>query len=178
MLNKLALKYNTDKKMYDGVRARNGVHGHNYVQYYESIIPKDIKSLFEIGVSFGSSIMMWAEYFPEATITGIDINTQRFNKKLLESIPNVEIIIGDATDKKVIDKLPMYDVIIDDGSHKDEDIIKSLILLYPHLNKGGIYVIEDLHVSSKTNPFSAINILRGKEKVQLYQNETIAFINK
>lgn len=178
MLNKLALKYNTDKKMYDGIAARNGVQGHSYVQYYESIIPKDISTLLEIGVSFGSSIKMWAEYLPQTQITGIDISTQRFNKRELEAIPNVKIIVGDATNKKVISTLGKFDVIIDDGSHKDEDIIKSLILLYPHLNKGGIYVIEDLHVSSRSNPFSAINILRGSEGVELYENETIAFIHK
>jgi hypothetical protein len=39
------------------------------------------------------------------------------------------------------------DIILDDGSHFMSDIRLSLKYLFPHLNYGGIYVIEDLQTS-------------------------------
>lgn len=41
----------------------------------------------------------------------------------------------------------MFDIIIDDGSHKTSEQIKSFEILSKQLNKGGLYVIEDLHTS-------------------------------
>ncbi len=37
------------------------------------------------------------------------------------------------------------DIIIDDGSHMNEHMIKSFKILFPLLNQGGYYAIEDMH---------------------------------
>lgn len=39
------------------------------------------------------------------------------------------------------------DVVIDDGSHHMSDIQTSFEHLFPKINFGGIYIIEDLHTS-------------------------------
>ena len=112
-----------------------------YFSYY-----KDEKiNLLEIGVDNGDSLRIWREYFINANICGIDINNKNF------TINNTEILIGDQSDYKflqsIIDKYKNFDIIIDDGSHQSKHIIASFKFLFPYLNNGGIYVIEDLQTS-------------------------------
>jgi spermidine synthase len=63
----------------------------------------------------------------------------------------VKLVIGDinkiVTRNKITTLAKGFDIIIDDGSHKSEDINGTFIFFYPHLNPGGIYLIEDLHCS-------------------------------
>ena len=42
-----------------------------------------------------------------------------------------------------------FDLIVDDGSHIPEHQHTSLVTLYKHLVRGGIYVLEDIHSSCK-----------------------------
>lgn len=147
-LNDLAKKYDTDKKVPDGVKCRNGLFGHCYTEIYERLFKrKKVKRLLEIGVSFGGSIKMWNEYFPKAEIIGIDIEEKRFKKSELEN-EKVKIFIGSQNDIDFLQTLKnKYDIIIDDGSHKLSDILASFSILFDYLNKGGIYIIEDIHVN-------------------------------
>ena len=191
-LNELAKKYSTDKKIKDGVKCQNGLFGHGYVTDYEEILKnKDIKSLLEIGVSFGGSLKMWDEYFNyNCEILGIDIEEKRFKKSQLEN-ERIKIKIGDQSNEEFLKTLGFknYDIIIDDGSHIPDHQLISFKILFEFLNKGGIYVIEDLHVSEKTkNIFYKIklkesdyfseNILNEILNVEFYSNDKICVIYK
>ena len=48
------------------------------------------------------------------------------------------------------DVLPLYDVVIDDGGHTMDQQITSFKVLWPHVKRHGVYVIEDLNTSFKT----------------------------
>jgi len=152
-LNNLAKKYNTDKKIPDGIKCQNGLYGNSYTNHYENILKnKKINCMLEIGVSFGGSIKMWDDFFKnKCIIIGVDIEEKRFKKTNLEK-DNIIIEIGDQSDKFFLNKLCKYkyDLIIDDGSHKTEHQIISFNELFKSLNSNGIYIIEDLHVASKT----------------------------
>ena len=63
-------------------------------------------------------------------VYGLNINNEKKLKKILEKIS-----LGS--------NLNFFDVIIDDGSHYLSDILFSLKILFRHLRKGGIYIIED-----------------------------------
>ena len=67
-LDELASKYNSDKKP----------ESHNYTKiyfhYFSKIKHEKIK-LLEIGVFNGASIKMWKDFFPNATIYGLDNNS-------------------------------------------------------------------------------------------------------
>ena len=69
-LHDLGLKYKTDK-----------AHYHNFTQIYDDalkhLIGKNINFL-EIGVEHGFSLKMWHEYFPNATIYGLDIDDKTY----------------------------------------------------------------------------------------------------
>lgn len=191
-LNELAKKYRTDKKIPDGVKCQNGLFGHGYVESYEKILKnKKIKSMLEIGVSFGGSLKMWDEFFNYNTkIIGIDIEEKRFKRKNLEN-ERIKIKIGDQSNEKFLKKLgdQNYDLIIDDGSHISEHQLISFKTLFEYLSSEGLYVIEDLHVTQKTkNIFK--NIELGTDsyfdkkiqeqilKVSFFSNDKLCFIFK
>ena len=58
---------------------------------------------------------------------------------------------GSQTDEKLLTRINEevggFNIIIDDGSHFNEHVITSFQILFPLLNMGGIYVIEDLCTS-------------------------------
>jgi hypothetical protein len=114
---------------------------HSYIDYYEQIFLSHRSSsitFLEIGINRGYSTRMWREYFTNAKIVGVDIVNRG------ESINNCELIYKDATDPITFEKFNNFDIVIDDGSHKLEDQIKSFEILFPKLNKNGIYCIEDI----------------------------------
>lgn len=104
-------------------------------------------NLLEIGISNGGSLYTWQEYFPNANITGIDINRKC---KQFEG-ENINIFIGDQSDvaflNSINEKTGPYDIIVDDGGHMMSQQITSFKTLFPLLKDGGFYVIEDLHTS-------------------------------
>ena len=75
LLDELALKYGTDK----------GSQYHNYCNKYDKILfplREKFTNILEIGVANGSSVRMWEEYFPNATIHGVDFTPECKNMKL------------------------------------------------------------------------------------------------
>lgn len=115
-----------------------------YEPYLEPLKDKKI-NLLEIGVLDGSSIKTWEEYFSIASIFAIDI--QPACKKYESKRTSIEI--GSQADETVLNKIiekanKNFDVIIDDGSHINTLTLKSFEYLYKYLNKGGIYILEDM----------------------------------
>ena len=66
-LQNLGIKTNTDKAQF------------GYLDIYENYLDKFLSNerlnLLEIGILGGSSLKMWREYFPKATILGADIES-------------------------------------------------------------------------------------------------------
>lgn len=104
-------------------------------------------SLLEIGVASGGSLFAWQEYFPTASINGIDINP---DCKQYED-GNIKVFIGDQADAEFLNSVNErsgpFDIIIDDGGHMMSQQLTSFMTLFPLLRDGGFYVIEDLHTS-------------------------------
>jgi len=105
-------------------------------------------TMLEIGVSEGGSLEMWRNYFgPNATICGIDINSDCATR--VDS-PNL-VRIGSQADpaflKSVVHEIGPPNVILDDGSHVGEHQEASFRTLWPLLQTGGLYIIEDTHTA-------------------------------
>jgi len=120
----------------------------HYFEIYENsfnkFINKEIKIL-EIGVHKGGSLWMWKEYFPKSTVVGLDIDPEC---KKYEG-EGVSVVIGDQNNKEDLEKLIKehgpFDIVLDDGSHRALHQITSHQILFPALNMGGIYMIEDAY---------------------------------
>ena len=121
---------------------------HSYIDSYEKYFSpfKNKKlNLLEIGVMYGSSVKMWKEYFENGNIYGMDIRPHCTKY----SEDRIKIFLNDATNKKSTENLLLteslkFDLIIDDGSHRIQDQVDTLEILWPFLNVGGVYVIEDI----------------------------------
>ena len=120
---------------------------HNYLVYYWMHfrdIHTQVKTVLEIGVETERCLRMWEEFFPNATIYGVDINP---DCKAFES-DRVKVMIGDQGDREfcrqVVEQAGgQFDIIIDDGSHRPEHQLASFNWLFPTLTEHGIYVMED-----------------------------------
>jgi demethylmacrocin O-methyltransferase len=86
---------------------------------------------------------MWRNYFPRATIYGLDL----YAKRLADS-RRLIALQGDQSDpatlQRVVERCPPFDLVIDDGSHIRSHIIASFEGLFPFVKPGGLYAIEDL----------------------------------
>jgi hypothetical protein len=127
-----------------------GTPGHGYTETYERFfrVWKDEPiRIFEIGIEAGGSLLVWQEYFPRASIYAIDIrDPSRFEKG------RVKTCAADQSKRdqlqKCLDKFGgQFDIIIDDGGHSMEQQQTSFGFLFPRLNPGGFYAIEDLQTS-------------------------------
>ena len=135
-------------------------HGYDvlYDKFCNTLQSKNL-NILEIGSRQGST-QLWRDYFPNATIISADIAQHNtINITDVWGIPNT---IGyqfnqslEEDHLKLIENFKYFDVIIDDGPHRSYEQILSLHLLFPYLNKGGIYIIEDLH---NTDPDSDPNV--------------------
>lgn len=149
-LQQIGLKYGTDK-------SRHKIHKNSnttYLEIYEKFfLEKRNENLVicEIGTLNGESARTWEEYFPNADIHMIDINP---NAKTIET-ERIKVHIGSQNDTPfltgLINEVKNFDIIIDDGSHIVNHQIKTFNTLYPYLNEGGVYIIEDLRNSYEEN---------------------------
>ena len=133
--------------------------GHNYSPYYEMMFAPyrhEPINLLEIGVWEGASRRAWKDYFTRANIFGVDLEYKpQYNEE------RIFMVQADQSKSEDLDKLAemKYDIIIDDGSHCGKDQLKSFLHLFPVLNSGGLYVIEDILCSYDLRWNKPVNIM-------------------
>lgn len=128
-------------------------HRHGYTTHYARHVKRrSVRTMLEIGIGGyeepavgGTSLMMWRNYLPKATIYGLDIHEKRLD------VPRIVVLQGDQSDPESLERAlascPPFDLIIDDGSHIGSHIVTSFKTLFPKLKPGGLYAIEDLHTA-------------------------------
>jgi hypothetical protein len=124
---------------------------HNYHTIYEKYMAprrEDHINILEVGVFKGNSIEAWLDYFPNATIYGIDIFVRVKPENITVLNHNrVKWARGDSTKSADIMALwpdVKFDFIIDDGLHTpaaNKDTFDNLI---GKLAEGGKFFIEDV----------------------------------
>lgn len=128
-----------------------GSAGHYYTKYYDRhFSPRRHESLkvLEIGAWQGASLRMWQQYFQQAQIVGADINITNCIQPLPERVRLWEMDQSSAESlANMAKELGPWDIIIDDGSHMPLHQRITFETLWPHLNAGGLYCVEDLHVN-------------------------------
>lgn len=131
---------------------------HGFVDVYDKAFSGrrgSVRRMLEIGVHEGSSLLMWASYFPGVYVTGWDLRSypegafgERVTTQVVDQGSRLSILEGIANMGS-----PLLDLIIDDGSHRMRDQQESLCSLWPFLAPGGTYIIEDLHTSLPNCPY-------------------------
>ena len=125
-------------------------HQHGYTTHYARHVKRrSVRCMLEIGIGGyddpavgGSSLMMWRNYLPKATIYGLDLY-----EKHLEA-PRVIVLQADQSDpaslERAVADCPPFDFVVDDGSHIASHTRTAFETLFPKLKPGGLYAIEDL----------------------------------
>lgn len=134
-LDELGLKYSCDKSS----------GWHSYCQHYQKYL-SDLRdqpvTMLEQGVQFGSSMKMWADYFHNGEIYGIDI-AQDFQT----DNPHIHLFQLDQSDRAAWSHfMPglTFDFICDDAGHYAKSQSVAFECLWPRLKPHGLYAIEDL----------------------------------
>jgi cephalosporin hydroxylase len=122
---------------------------HDYVpavyDKYFLDIKETAKTILEVGIKDGASLILWNDYFTNAKVIGIDINSCKQFDKPENQFNGIFCIIGDAYSPKVMDMIPYdLDVAIDDGSHMIDDIIFFIDNYLPRVKSGGYLIVEDI----------------------------------
>ena len=126
---------------------------HTYSKVYEKDMEKvrnEKINLCEIGIFKGASIAAWLDYFPNATIYGVD-TFQRINPEDIEVLqnPRVKWLAADSLKAGVGIKIQKewgdvkFDFMIDDGLHTPEANALTFQNFSPFLKEHGIYYVED-----------------------------------
>lgn len=150
-LTELADRYGSDK----------GSSKHRYTELYHMLFQplRDRRIAFlEMGLLIGGpelgaspdratqdlpSVRMWLEYFPKAQVIGLDVSDfgwfrhDRFRFVRCDMDARANIAAAAAG-------MPPLDVVIDDASHASHHQQFAFLELFPRLNPGGLYIIEDL----------------------------------
>jgi ubiquinone/menaquinone biosynthesis C-methylase UbiE len=139
-LNDLGIMHGTDKSS----------SGHGYMELYETPFEPmrhTACNILEIGVHTGASLRVWRDYFPLATIIGVDINSSA----LACNGDRINIPIADQSNRQQMESIgnnyKEFDIIIDDGSHFWDHQIISLQTMLKFVRPGGFYIIEDIDTS-------------------------------
>ena len=118
-----------------------------YSEFFSDIDKNKELNILEIGVDNGTGLTSLKTIFPKSKLVRLDI------LNLTKKYENTEITFynGSQTDEKILEKINEecgpFDIIIDDGSHVCDHQVKTLKFLFPLLENGGLYVMEDTHTS-------------------------------
>jgi cephalosporin hydroxylase len=125
---------------------------HSYAEFYGGLfapIRDKVRSLWEVGVRGGGSLKAWREYLG-CQVVGFDNGSEA---GVWESDdPHIQVEFADSCDPSTWSSATWLaershgqpDIIIDDGCHHPYAQVATFSILYPHLNSGGVYVIEDV----------------------------------
>ena len=84
---------------------------------------------------------------PQAVLVGMDVDPSAE----AACAGRFDVAVGDQSDPEfltsVVERFGPFDVIIDDGGHTMAQQITSVECLFPTLNDGGVYLVEDTHTS-------------------------------
>lgn len=163
-LSLIAQKHDTDK----------GLNHHGYTpvydKYFSQYVGKGITFL-EIGIGGyefndrgGGSLNMWAEYFENAKIIGVDL----YDKSEIKKDSRVEIHKFSQDDGMAFYNLfqqGIPDIVIDDASHRNDLTIQTFKIVFPYLKEGAIYVVEDTHTSYWKEHFNGSMDLESQETI-------------
>ena len=162
-LYEIGLKHKTDKS-----------HYHNFTSVYgeklNHLKNENIRFL-EVGIEHGHSLLMWNEYFKNATLYGADI----LDKSFLDSNKIKTFIIDQENENDLMSLPNDLDIILDDGGHTMIQQIVTLNRVFPHVKDGGVFLCEDTHTSYWKNWGGGWN---SPKTFLYYAKELTDYINK
>jgi hypothetical protein len=128
---------------------------HSYLDlYYELLAPLQYRArnVLEVGVFAGGSIKLWHDFFPNATVYGIDNLTLEqmqledciTNNKRVTLMTGVDGYNEDFVKTNFVNTHIQCDFMLDDGPHTLESMITFIKLYSQLMSEIGILIVEDV----------------------------------
>jgi hypothetical protein len=119
-----------------------------YEIYEQALLEEELspKSILEIGVYQGESTKILAQRFPSARIVALDLKLRDID---FSGYDNIRYLQCDQTDQARLESICEehfpngLDLVIDDASHIGHFSRLTFGHVFPHLNSGGLYIVED-----------------------------------
>jgi SAM-dependent methyltransferase len=144
--------------------------GHGYCDIYERYfghLRDEPVTILELGIQYGLSLKMWAEFFHRSEVYGVDTMSHFSTDN-----PHIHVFQGDASHALFWNGFARgvtFDIVIEDSDHRDstqEVVFKSL---WPRVKPGGYFVIEDT--------FTYWDTYFNHQLLPLFVREIIAAVN-
>jgi len=127
----------------------------------------DKNRLLEIGVRSGASLALWANYFKDTEIIGVDVENVGTDAGPVQEYLDYEsitFVCGDAYSQQFSHSLPgKFSIMIDDGPHSLASQKRFLELYLPRLEEGGVLIIEDIQREYRDS-YQLMKALPGGDK--------------
>lgn len=126
--------------------------GHSYIESYDELFArfKDVEGLniLELGNHHGGSLRLWNEFFTNANIIGVEVDTRK-GLRYFDDIDNVTVYentsaVSFDTIRMIEDLNIKFDIIIDDASHLPAHQSFTCQFWSRLLKEDGVLVIEDV----------------------------------
>jgi len=117
--------------------------------------PKLLEIGLGCGMSYGpgASVKAWQTLLPRVELWEAEYNAACVQHSRQQGTlgKDVHTVTGDQGNPSVVDEWVKesgghFDIVVDDGGHKNSQIKTSFDHLWPHVQPGGTYFLEDLHV--------------------------------
>jgi len=139
------------------------VCSHSYqIMYGMHLMPlvraRSRAKLFEIGLGCdmnygpGASVALWKTLFPNAELWEAEYDVMCVHHSQANGLlDGIHVVTGDQGNQATVQSWVAqsggrFDAVIDDGGHRNKQIRTSFETLWPHVNPGGLYFLEDLQV--------------------------------
>jgi len=122
-------------------------YGHNYAEFYDLLFApwrERPLAIVEIGVWSGGSVRLWHDYFPRATVVGVD-SCNRWEGPSPSEYSRLTLRFRDAYDLAAWPEGETFDILIDDGTHHTRDQECVLRHLRSRIRPGGVLILEDVY---------------------------------
>lgn len=108
---------------------------HHYLDRYQPLLPVDPATVVELGVLDGASLLMWADYYPDAQVHGFDIVPCEIDHS------RVTVHVQDAYTFAAAEQVSQIGLLVDDGPHTLDSMLHVASVWSAH---AGTVVIEDI----------------------------------
>ena len=152
---------------------------HRYTQHYQKFFEpmrNERMVVLEIGIggytrtgTGGGSLRMWKHFFPNALVVGLDLEDKKFVEE-----DRIRVYQGDQSDGELLERIVREvgapRIVVDDGSHFSHHIRATFEVLFPLLENGGYYAIEDTQTSywpewhgseDRSSPETTMGLVKG-----------------
>lgn len=125
---------------------------HSYLSLYQQLLQSKKETatdVLEVGIQCGGSIKLWKDFFPNATVVGVDVMKE---KEVWDEIRHDRIQLYTERDayetdffvSTFLEKETRFDFLLDDGPHTLDSMVRFIQLYAQIMKEDGILIIEDV----------------------------------